>query len=90
MLPNMLGGPLDQVLAFGKVLRYLRREAGLTQEELSFKAQVERNYVSLIERGVNQPTIRIIFKLATALNTKPSKIFAMVECEIEGKAERIL
>lgn len=73
------------MLAFGRVLRTLRREAGLTQEELSFKAEIERNYVSLIERGVNQPTIRIIFKLATALNTKPSKIFSMVECEIEGK-----
>lgn len=76
---------MDQVLVFGRVLRTLRREAGLTQEELSFRAEIERNYVSLIERGVNQPTIRIIFKLATALNTEPSKIFAMVEREIEGK-----
>lgn len=84
ILPNILGGFLDQVLAFGKVLRILRRDAGLTQEELSFKAGIERNYVSLIERGVNQPTIRIIFKLAVALNTKPSKIFAMVECEVDS------
>lgn len=74
---------MDQVLAFGKVLRTLRRDAGLTQEELSFRADIERNYVSLIERGINQPTIRVIFKLATALNTKPSTIFAMVECEVE-------
>lgn len=78
---------MDQVLAFGKVLRALRRDAGLTQEELSFRAEIERNYVSLIERGINQPTIRIIFKLAKALNTKPSKIFAMVEREIEGTTE---
>lgn len=74
---------MDQVLAFGKVLRTLRRDAGLTQEELSFRADIERNYVSLIERGINQPTIRVIFKLATALNTKPSTIFAMVEREVE-------
>ena len=74
---------MDQVLAFGKVLRILRRDAGLTQEELSFRADIERNYVSLIERGINQPTIRVIFKLATALNTKPSTIFVMVEREVE-------
>lgn len=75
---------MDPAVAFGKVLRTLRREAGLTQEQLSFKAEVERNFVSLIERGVNQPTIRVIFKLSAALDTKPSQIIAMVESVIEG------
>jgi len=68
---------------FGKILRALRREASLTQEQLAFKAGVERNFVSLIERGVNQPTVKVIFKLASALNTKPSKMLALVENEVD-------
>lgn len=41
--------------AFGKVLRALRAERGLSQEALALEAGIQRNYVSLIERGVNQP-----------------------------------
>jgi transcriptional regulator with XRE-family HTH domain len=74
---------LDPAIAFGHVLRRLRKEAGLSQEQLSFDAEIERNFVSLIERGVNQPTIRVIFKLASALRTSPSQMLALVEKEIK-------
>ena len=67
--------------AFGKVLRALRAERGLSQEALALEAGVQRNYVSLIERGVNQPTITIIFKLATALEMPPSQVVELVEKE---------
>jgi len=70
---------LDAGLAFGKVLRERRKQAGLTQEKLALEADVQRNYVSLIERGVHQPTINIIFKLASALGCKPSDLVADVE-----------
>lgn len=73
---------MDPAIAFGKVLRRLRKEAGLTQEKLGFEAEVERNFVSLIERGVNQPTIRVIFKLAAALNVEPATMIAMVQTEV--------
>lgn len=67
--------------AFGKVLRALRVERGLSQEALALEAGVQRNYVSLIERGVNQPTITIIFKLAAALEMNPSQVVELVEKE---------
>lgn len=70
---------MEQSLAFGQVLRRFRKEAGLTQEQLSLEADVERNFVSLIERGVNQPTIRVLFKLAKALGTTPSQMLLEVE-----------
>ena len=73
---------MDPAIAFGHVLRRLRKEAGLSQEQLSFEAEIERNFVSLIERGVNQPTIRVIFKLASALGTPPSEMLALVEKEM--------
>lgn len=52
-------------LAFGKVLRRRRVEAGFTQEQLAHEAELQRNYVSLMERGINQPTITTLIKLAT-------------------------
>lgn len=70
---------MDVGLAFGKVLRERRKLAGLTQEQLALEADVQRNYVSLIERGVNQPTITVIFKLAAALRCSPSLLVADVE-----------
>lgn len=73
---------MDPAIAFGQVLRTLRREAGLSQEQLAFAADIERNFVSLIERGVNQPTIRVIFKLASALEISPSKMMSLVEEKI--------
>ncbi len=76
---------MDPAVAFGQVLRALRREAGLSQEQLAFAAEVERNFVSLIERGVNQPTIRVIFKLAQALGTPPSVMMLLVEEKLAGR-----
>jgi transcriptional regulator with XRE-family HTH domain len=68
--------------AFGAILRNLRENRGLTQEGLALDAGIQRNYVSLIERGINQPTITMIFKLASALGISPSEMVALVEEKI--------
>jgi transcriptional regulator with XRE-family HTH domain len=65
--------------AFGLVLRDIRKLRGMSQEALALEADLQRNYISLIERGINQPTISTIFKLATALGVKPSVIVARTE-----------
>ncbi|MBI6917208.1 MULTISPECIES: helix-turn-helix domain-containing protein [Pseudomonas] len=75
---------MDAGLAFGKALRARRKHAKLSQEQLALEAGIQRNYVSLIERGINQPTITIIFKLADALRCKPSSLIADVETIIHG------
>ncbi|GJI93634.1 hypothetical protein RugamoR57_03520 [Duganella caerulea] len=72
----------DPAIAFGIVLRRLRKEAGLSQEQLALEAGVERNFVSLIERGVNQPSIRVIFKLCAALGVRPSSVIEAVEQQL--------
>ena len=71
-------------LPFGAALRRVRLAAGLTQEGLGLEAGVERNFVSLIELGHNQPTISTIAKLARALGMKASELVA--EAEREGRA----
>lgn len=71
--------PVD--IAFGRVLRRTRKASGLSQEALGLEADLQRNFVSLIELGRNQPTITTIFKLAKALKMKPSKFIELVESE---------
>jgi transcriptional regulator with XRE-family HTH domain len=60
--------------AFGMALRKHRLAAELTQEQLGLESGVQRNFISLIETGQNQPTIGTIYRLAAALGVKPSKL----------------
>lgn len=66
-------------LAFGQAVRDLRESLGLSQEELSFRSDFDRTYISGIERGVRNPTLRTIDRLAAALDTKGSRLLAKAE-----------
>ncbi len=80
----MLGkAKLDPQIAFGQALREARKAAGFSQEGLGLEAGVERNFVSLIETGKNQPTITTIFKLAQALGCIPSDLVRKTEELVE-------
>lgn len=56
----------------------------MSQEDLGFEADLDRTYVSGIERGVRNPTLRIIKLVADALDTRPSRLLARAEGEAEG------
>ena len=71
--------------ALGVALRRLRLAAGLTQEQLGFESGVQRNFISLIETGQNQPTITTVFKLASALGMRASELVAEAEFEVLRK-----
>ena len=82
----MLGKQKTTVdVAFGLVLRKVRKAANLSQEALALDADLQRNYISLIELGTNQPTITTIFKLAKALKMKPNELISLVEQEMKLK-----
>jgi len=68
-------------LPFGAALRRLRLAAGFTQEQLGLESGVQRNFISLIETGQNQPTISTIAKLARALGMKASDLVIAAERE---------
>jgi transcriptional regulator with XRE-family HTH domain len=53
--------------SFGHVLQQLRRDRGLSQEELGFASGYHRTYISLLERGQKSPSLRTIFELAKAV-----------------------
>ena len=59
----------------GKVISALRKQAGISQEELAFRASIDRTYISQIERGVGNPSLLIVFKIAQALNTSMTALF---------------
>jgi transcriptional regulator with XRE-family HTH domain len=65
--------------AFGRVLREQRERRDLSQESLALSANVDRTFVSQIERGVRQPSISTLWKLAQALDVKPSALLSRVE-----------
>ncbi len=70
---------MDEAVASGKVLRRLRKEAGLTQEQLGLDADLRRTYVSILELGQQQPSLGTILKLAKALNVPAHEIIRQVE-----------
>ena len=64
---------------FGKEVARLRRRVGISQEELGFRAEVHRTYISQLERGLKSPTLTVILRLARALDASASKLVAVVE-----------
>lgn len=66
-------------MPFGEALRRVRLAAGMTQEQLGLESGVQRNFISLIETGQNQPTITTIAKLARALGMRASELVAEAE-----------
>jgi DNA-binding XRE family transcriptional regulator len=71
------------VMAFGEVLRTLRLEAGLSQEQLSFRSEIQRKHISALENGRKEPSITTLFRLATALGTPPDKFVSLVMIALE-------
>jgi len=65
----------------GDELRKARHKAGLTQEELSFRAKIDRTYISMLEHNKKSPTVDVLFRLCDALGVTPSRILARVEKE---------
>jgi transcriptional regulator with XRE-family HTH domain len=60
----------------GRNVRFWRERLGVSQEELGFRADLHRTYVSGVERGVRNPTIIILGRLAKALKVEPEALLA--------------
>jgi transcriptional regulator with XRE-family HTH domain len=71
--------------SFGKVLRQLREEQGLSQESFGFEISRHRTYISQLERGQKSPTLTTLNRICKALQISMSEFLKMVEQE-EQKA----
>ena len=66
----LMGKPISHkqiLLKFGQKVQEVRKEKKITQEELAGMLSMHRTYIGLIERGERNPTIRTLYKIATAL-----------------------
>ncbi len=65
--------------AFGKILKLRRNSVNLSQERLGLESGLSRSYISDLENGKKDPSLFTIFKLANALDLKPSALIGEVE-----------
>ncbi len=61
----------QQAIAFGAVVRQVRLERGVAQEELAGVAGIDRSHMGKIERGTHMPNLALIIKLGNALQCPP-------------------
>lgn len=69
---------------FGAMVRRLRLEKGLSQERLAELCGMHRNYVGAVERAERTPSIVAADKLARALGTTLSSMFAELDRRLDG------
>ena len=65
----------DVLIKFGERVRDLRKERGLSQEQLAFKADLHRTYIGMIERAEKNITLINIEKIANSLNVSIKELF---------------
>ena len=68
----------------GKTIRALRKEKGLSQDVLSGLAGIARTHLTMIENGSKQANFETLWRLATALELRPSELVAQIERRIEA------
>ena len=70
---------MDAVVLLGLNVRKYRKLRGMTQEELGLETEMERSYVSDLERGTRNPSVRALGRLADALQIEPHVLLMPVE-----------
>ena len=69
--------------AIGQTIRNLRKQKGLSQDVLSGLAGIARTHLSMIENGSKQANFETIWRIAVALDMRPSELVRKIEQEIE-------
>ena len=67
------------LLAFGRNVARMRANRGLSQDKLAEKADLDRTFVSGIERGVRNPGIKTVLRIARALEVNIGELFKGVD-----------
>jgi transcriptional regulator with XRE-family HTH domain len=70
---------MDAVQLLGKNVRILRLQQGISQEALALEAGMKRSYVSDLERGTRNPSVRALDRLANALQVRPYQLLFPIE-----------
>ncbi len=79
---------MDIKRTVGKRIKIVRQQNGLTQDQLAEHVGLSPKYISGIERGVENPTMDILLRVAKALGVEPYDLFLFGESEESEKALR--
>ncbi len=74
--------------AFGAVLRSARESAGLSQHTLAIRADIDRTYPSLLERGLRSPTLDTLINLAPVLGIAAQALVKRTEAQLRRLQSR--
>ena len=66
---------------FGQVLKKLRIARKLSQAKLGQQCGLDQTYISLMERGLRQPTLPVLYELCDALGLTFNELITELECE---------
>lgn len=66
-----------QKLALSNNIKRIRKEKGISQEKLALKADVDRSYMSEVERNLANPSIEALVKIGNALDVNPSELLEL-------------
>jgi len=72
---------------FGQVLRTIREQHGLSQEQLGLESGYHRTYISMLERGQKTPTLTTILQLASVLNISAAELVRQVENQLQEEVD---
>ncbi|MDM8517827.1 helix-turn-helix transcriptional regulator [Desulfobacterales bacterium HSG16] len=70
---------MEPEAAFGQTLRNFRRDREISQEKLALMSDLDRTYISLLERGLRQPSLKTILQLSKSLDISAAKLVSVVE-----------
>lgn len=80
----------DFGIIFGNLVKRLRTDLGCSQEALAHKCKIHRTYMGELERGKNQPGLRVLHRIARAFGLSLSELIILFEADVKAyrKAQR--
>jgi len=78
---------LKPEVAFGHVIRELRNQQNISQEKLALISDMDRTFISLLERGLRQPSLKSILRLSESLKIRPGDLIDRVVEKLPQKTK---
>jgi len=70
------------------VLREFRKRSGLSQEKLALEAGLDRTYISLLERGMRQPSVKTLLAISKTLQVPAYEVVQAIETAVQKSIDK--
>jgi len=72
----------------GLVLQEFRKRSGLSQEKLALEAGLDRTYISLLERGMRQPSVKTLLAISKILQVPAYEVVQVIEIAVQKSIDK--